>query len=554
MPTRPWLSLRRLSPLSSALLPARRFGFAAWLAIGLLAMACATGCSGQASRQASVSAALPRPLTLYPVVLRSASLAKTGILAMSGGARDWSGWGVQFVGGATGWCEFSNATNRNCKPAPILGKPVPTANGFLLANTLLEGRTIVTGSWAGRDMLHLPMGTDVSVVARYFAYRVTSHTYTYLGQSPESSSLSGPNSYVAISIPPVRLAAARFTTGDRLYIDYWAHVRANTATRWADVYLQTSASSTIGRNEDMITTPGYTPLSSDTRASTVGIPSYDHIVVIIMENHSYGQIIGNTAEAPYINELMQHGALAANYLALTRTSLPNYLALTGGNTFGLTADCTGCMLDASNLADRLEAAGKTWKAYMESMPAACYLGDKYPYVQRHNPFVYYTDIQTNGPRCAAHDVPYSQLTIDLQRASTTPNFVLITPNVIDDMHDGTISQGDTWLSQQVPAILRGPAFTQQHSLLVLTWDEQDEHDSNTADNHIATILVGYGTKIDYPSSVTYTHYSLLRTIEGAWGLAPLASNDQAACAMTDLLQHASGAGGAAPVCSIGGAT
>jgi phosphatidylinositol-3-phosphatase len=263
------------------------------------------------------------------------------------------------------------------------------------------------------------------------------------------------------------------------------------------------------------------------------IPSFDHIFVIIMENHSSGQIIGGT-DAPYINELVATYGLAANYTAVAHPSLPNYLALTGGDTFGITTDCTDCFQSAPNLAaDRLTPAGKTWRAYMESMPSAAYVGDAYPYVQKHDPFVYYDDIRTS-PAEFANVVPYPQLATDLASADTTPDFGWITPNMTHDMHDGTVAQGDTWLSAAVPALLGAPAFTTQRSLLFITWDENDNATS-TPDpgNRVATLVIADGVPKGFQSRVAYNHYSLLRTIETAWNLAPLTTNDAAASPMSD---------------------
>ena len=110
------------------------------------------------------------------------------------------------------------------------------------------------------------------------------------------------------------------------------------------------------------------------------VPSFDHIFIVIMENHGYDEIIGN-AEAPYINQLATRYGVAANYVSVAHPSLPNYLALTGGDTFGVTTDCTDCFQQAPNLAvDRIGPSGRTWRAYMESMPSPGYLGDAYPYM------------------------------------------------------------------------------------------------------------------------------------------------------------------------------
>ena len=247
-----------------------------------------------------------------------------------------------------------------------------------------------------------------------------------------------------------------------------------------------------------------------------------------MENHSYGDIIGNSGQAPYINQLASNYGVAANSFGVAHPSLPNYLALVGGDTFGVTSDCTTCFVSAPNLVvDRIAASGRTWKAYMENMPSACFSGDAYPYAQKHNPFVYFDDLRTTS-QCA-NVVPMTALSNDLGAASTTPQFVWITPNLCDDMHDCSIAAGDTWLSNTVPAILSSPAFTTQNSLLLITWDEDD----NTENNNIPTLVVSPSVPAGYRSATPYNHYSLLKTIEQAWSLAPLTGNDAAAAPMSD---------------------
>jgi phosphatidylinositol-3-phosphatase len=258
------------------------------------------------------------------------------------------------------------------------------------------------------------------------------------------------------------------------------------------------------------------------------VPAFDHIFVVIMENHGYDEIIGNS-DAPFINELADAHGVATNYFSVAHPSLPNYLALTSGDTFGLTTDCTDCFQAAPNLVvDRVAASGRTWRGYMESMPSPGFVGDAYPYMQKHDPFIYYDDLRTN-PAQLANVVPLSQLADDLTTTATTPAFGWITPNMLDDMHDGTIAQGDAWLSQQIPKLQASPAWTDQQSLLVITWDEDD----NAPGNQVATIVVADQVPAGFRSAVRYDHYSLLKTIEVAWGLAPLTSNDAAAAEMSD---------------------
>ena len=265
------------------------------------------------------------------------------------------------------------------------------------------------------------------------------------------------------------------------------------------------------------------------------VPQLDHVFTIVMENHTYSEIIGDTADAPYINNtLIPSGALATNYDAVTHPSLPNYIALTAGSTLGISTDCdpSSCSVSGPNIAGATLAAGKTWKAYEESMPSNCAQSDAGEYAVRHNPFAYFTNL----PSCATNDVPYSKLSSDLSSASKTPNYVFITPNLIDDMHDGTIADGDAWLKANVPTILNSPAFTQQRSLLVITWDEDDNND---VPNQVVTIFLGSGITPGTQDGTAYTHYSLLKTTEQALGLGSLTSNDANATPMAAMFSASS---------------
>jgi acid phosphatase len=254
-----------------------------------------------------------------------------------------------------------------------------------------------------------------------------------------------------------------------------------------------------------------------------------------MENKSYSQI-WNTGSTPYITQLGNSYARATNYYAISHPSLPNYLDMFGGSNYGITNDCSpssSCHINAANLADRLDAKGLTWKGYMESMPSPCYLTTSGKYAPKHNPFVYFDNIRNNATRCTSHNVPYSALANDLASAAKTPNYAMITPNLCSDMHDCSISTGDTWLKNNLPPILKSPACTVDKCLLVLTFDEDD----GSQGNKIVTIFAGSAAKTGgATSSVKYTHFSLLRTIEKIFGLPTLTSNDAAASPMTDLLR------------------
>lgn len=262
----------------------------------------------------------------------------------------------------------------------------------------------------------------------------------------------------------------------------------------------------------------------------------DHVVVIVEENKPATHIIGSP-DAPFINQLAARGALATNYSAITNPSLPNYLALTSGTTAGISTDClpSSCTARVPSIAGKIEQAGRTWKMYAESMPAPCTDHNIDPYAVRHNPFLYYPEVTDDATYCAAHDVPFSRLASDLAQASTLPDFAFISPDLCHDMHNCSVTTGDDWLAAEVPKILASPAFTDQNSLLVITWDEGE-----TGDNTIATIFAGPAAKASYSTDTAFTHYSLLHTIESDWGIRPLTDHDANAPVMDEMLLSGTG--------------
>jgi phosphatidylinositol-3-phosphatase len=266
--------------------------------------------------------------------------------------------------------------------------------------------------------------------------------------------------------------------------------------------------------------------SPDASPSQAALPAFAHIFIIMEENHSYSQVIGS-GSAPYINSLANQNALATNYSSVGHPSLPNYLALTGGSTFGITTDCkpATCLVNARNLLDSVETSRRTWKAYIESMPGPCSAKGATNYSQVHNPFLYYKDIESNTVRCDSHVVPYTSLATDL--AGTTPNLVWITPNLCDDMNDCPISTAESWLKKAMTAITNSNAWKTQNSVVLIIWDEG-------SGNHVPMIAVGPSVKPGTKSAVAYSHYSVLHTIEAAWGLPTLTTNDAKAAIISDL--------------------
>lgn len=256
-----------------------------------------------------------------------------------------------------------------------------------------------------------------------------------------------------------------------------------------------------------------------------------HIAVVLLENAEYSQVIGSRA-GPFINRLARHYGLATQMYAVTHPSLPNYLALTGGSTFGIRSDCTGCSVPGRGLAGQLDNHGVSWKAYMEDLPHPCFTGAAAgEYAKKHDPFVYFRGLVRRRADCE-RVVPLAQLGVD-ERAGRLPQFIWITPNLCHDMHDCDLSTADRFLARLLPPLLArlGP-----HGLLFLTWDEGSTDDGCcrlAAGGHIATIVAGPGARRGARFHTPVDHYSVLQTIEDLFGVSRLG---EAGCACTPSLQ------------------
>ena len=246
------------------------------------------------------------------------------------------------------------------------------------------------------------------------------------------------------------------------------------------------------------------------------------MMLIVEENKEYGRIIGSV-DAPYINHLAQSYGLATNWFAVTHPSLPDYLALTSGSTQGVLDDGTSYLFNANNLANELAGAGYTWKAYMEDMPTPCFGGGSFAeYAKKHNPFMYYSDITGNPAQCN-RVVPFTQLAGDLA-GNTVPDFAWITPNLIDDMHDGTVAQGDAWLAATLPAVLASPWY-RSGGIIVITWDEGGTNlgvNGAAGGGHIATIVVSANSHGQFSGAGNL--YGTLRAIEETYGIGLMGSS------------------------------
>jgi len=292
-----------------------------------------------------------------------------------------------------------------------------------------------------------------------------------------------------------------------------------------------------------------------TASSATRSPDWSGTVfTIVMENHSYDDIIG-APEAPYINALANQNAVAAGYHdPFIHPSKPNYIWMAAGQNFGILDNRDpgpgGIINSNAHLADQIELAGLTWKTYQESMGAPCGLRSHGAYAVKHDPFAYFADI--NGwdgtqfqpsRRCDEHIVDYGDFASDLA-AGTLPNYVFITPNLNDDMHDGTVAAGDLWLSREVPGILDSDAY-QRGGALFLFWDEG----SNQGDEP-PFIAISPNARHGFVSATAYDTSSYLATVQGMLGLEslPCSPESDAVATMDDLFtvgipkRHAADAG------------
>ena len=279
-----------------------------------------------------------------------------------------------------------------------------------------------------------------------------------------------------------------------------------------------------------------------TRASrqSSSLPHFDHVVIVMEENHGYGQILGPslfpptafapilwpevlrqplpTESDPYIRSLADHGAVFTHSQAIAHPSQPNYLALFSGSTQGITTDATPPHpFTAPNLGGELIAAGDTFTGYSEDLPKTGYTGDDVgDYARRHAPWVDFTDVPPQDNQ------PFSRF----PRFDQLPTVSFVIPNLQHDMHSNTIQDADQWLKDNVRAYARWAVS--HNSLLIVTWDE----DSGTPRNHIPTIFFGAHVR---PGTYNepISHYNVLRTLEDVYGLPPTA-NAATAAPITDV--------------------
>ena len=311
-------------------------------------------------------------------------------------------------------------------------------------------------------------------------------------------------------------------------------------------------------------------------AGLEGVPTLKHAFIIVLENEDFDASWGPTSPATYLNSLVRQGAFADQYYGVSHLSADNYMAMTSGQppTLPFQSDCQSwavcyasekARLDGGrSIVDQLEGKGATWGAYMGSMatpclhPAVTDVIDPYSkgYATRHDPFVYYPPIVDNQARCDAHVRPYGDLPPKLAAGSgAVPNYVFITPDTCDDGHDAPCADGrpgglvsaDAWLKANVPLILNSGAY-HDHGALFITFDEASNQDTSgccatgvsgnglDGGGRVGLLMLSPLARVGHATDAFYSHNSLLRTIEDAFGIGEHLNNAASSKekAMTDL--------------------
>ena len=252
------------------------------------------------------------------------------------------------------------------------------------------------------------------------------------------------------------------------------------------------------------------------------VPAFDRVFIVALENQSFANATGGM---PFVNKLASRYGLAANYFANTHPSIGNYFWMTTGQNITNDSNFTGTV-SADNIVRQLNLAGKTWRSYAEDIPSTGYTGgDQYPYVKRHNPFAYLSDV-LNNPAQANNIVPFSQFAIDLAN-NQFPNYSFIIPNQYNNSHDcppsipsctnaDKLTTADQWLQENIDPLIASAAF-RQNGLLVITFDESVDADIANGGGHVITVVISPNAKQGFQSNSLYQHQNLLRTVGEALG-------------------------------------
>ena len=244
-----------------------------------------------------------------------------------------------------------------------------------------------------------------------------------------------------------------------------------------------------------------------TSRALAATPAFSHVFIVVEENHSYSQVVGNPS-MPYLNILINNYGLATQYFANGHPSLPNYIWLTSGSNDGISTDVCPATVTQDNIVRHLDVAGVSWKAYEEDLPSVGFMGcSSGNYAARHDPLVYFSDVK-NSSFDQKNIVPFTQFAVDLANNSL-PRYSFITPNLCNDAHDCALSVADAWLNTNIAPLLNTNMFQPGgDGVLIIVFDEGT--DSTNGGGQIEWVIVGPKIKQGYRSATFYQHQNTLR--------------------------------------------
>jgi phospholipase C len=239
--------------------------------------------------------------------------------------------------------------------------------------------------------------------------------------------------------------------------------------------------------------------------------TYDHVIWIWMENHSWPQVLGEAKAAPCEVKLAAQCATATLYRSVASPSLPNYIAATSGATQGIGDDAAppSHRLTADNLFRQVRAAGGVARSYQEDMATPCQQTSSDRYAVKHNPAAYYVGAGgEDRAACQADDLSLAAFTSALT-AGSLPAFAFVTPNLCNDTHDCSVATGDAWLAANVAPVLASATYRAGKTAVFVVWDEP-----TPVANVVISPSIHPGTTVAQPVD----HYALLRATEEMLGL------------------------------------
>jgi hypothetical protein len=397
--------------------------------------------------------------------------------------------------------------------------------GAAVTSVVVVNSTTITGSTPA----HAAGAVNVVVTNPNGQAATLNNGYTYQTPVPAPTVTSvTPNSGSAIGGTSITISGTGFLSGATVSLGGTAASNVNVVNS-TSLTATTAAHATGTVNVVVTNTDGQsgTLLNGFTYTTAPQpVPAFGKVFVVVAENQSYESVIGNS-QMPYLNTLVARHGLATNYYANTHPSIGNYFWMTTGQVITNDSNFAGTVTQ-DNIVRQFAVSGKSWKSYAESLPSVGYTGgDQYPYVKRHNPFAYFSDVLGNQSQ-ANNIVPFSQFSNDLLN-NQLPNFSFIIPNQYNNAHDcpqsipsctnaDKLAALDNWLRNQIDPLLASSAFTQD-GLVIVVFDESVNADTVNGGGHIAMVVLSPKAKQGYQANTFYQHQSALRLILEGLGVS-----------------------------------